>query len=292
MGRDGGLLVDVLRIRVSWPDGTSKVLLPMHFPVADLHPDTCRVEGQPSVIFVRSHEEAQAECLKYDPLPWLGKHFIDSWRGSMSADDYYPVEAPGGRHSTYSEYRMNMIDSNSYLGSLSLAHFFGDDLFETLERAARLDRNLIVNYDAEPTQTETRAVVVRSFAARDPENNIDDAIHQKPHEELLALEEHVIVNGQLCCPFCKKPRDRASLWVEATHGPTSKRYMFVWGCRACIPDMGSGLSLDRIPTIGAALKWTDHLLSKPHYQHPKAVKSWLACLRGIFGEALALRGRL
>jgi hypothetical protein len=52
-------------------------------------------------------------------------------------------------------------------------------LFVTIERAARLDAGLLVALDSEPRETETRAVVVRTFFIRDPERDIDAAIHAK-----------------------------------------------------------------------------------------------------------------
>lgn len=287
--RESGLIIDVLRIRVTWPDGRSAVLLPMHFPDPEKHQGGAYIEERMPVIFVGNHDEAAAECAKYEPLQWLGSCFLSAWRRSMSPDDYYPVEGPGGPHLSYSHYRSAMIDSDGYRDALSLLRVFGDDLFEAFERAARLDAGLLLYLPHGPTETETRAVVVRNFAPHDPENNIDDAIMQSPSEEISRLEKHVEAGDRLCCPFCLKPHERKLLGIYSVRPEDSKRSVFVWGCNNCIREGQPGLTLDRIPSLSVALKWTDHLLSKPYFQHPKALKSWLACLRGIFGDLLRMQ---
>jgi hypothetical protein len=66
--------------------------------------------------------------------------------------------------------------------------------------------------------------------------------------------------------------------------PDSKRWTFVWGCGHCVTNGEYAVSLDRMVSLSEAMRWTDHLLSKPEYKHPKALKSWLGCLQGIFGH--------
>lgn len=292
MPREGGILVDALRIRLTRPGGESEVLWPFHTPEPDRHPEACRVADRPHAIFVRNHDEAVTECDKYDPLQWFGDYVMRGWRASMSPDDYYPLEAPAGPHASYSHYRTAMLDSGEYHQALELLNTFGDDLFEVIERAARRDAGTLLVLEHEPATTETRAVVVANFAPDDVENNIDDAIRDRPDEEAKRLELHTIVEGKLCCPFCQTPCERCDLGIYPVVGRSSKRRTFAWGCTQCFPKQESEmLSLDRMASLDKALKWTDHMLSKSYYQHPKALKTWLACLHGIFGWEV-LGGRL
>jgi hypothetical protein len=126
-----------------------------------------------------------------------------------------------------------MIISDRYYDALDLLYAFGDSLFETVERASRLDAGLIVPIDRQPNETETRAVVIENFAPSDPENDIDDAIRAWSNEEEERLERHGLSNGKLCCPICAVTRERLELPIyDSIPGRRLKAQGFCLGlCR-------------------------------------------------------------
>jgi len=286
--RDGGVLIDGLRLALANASGDSTLLWRVFSLNPALHADKYTVDGRSAAIFVDSHDEANTEMLRYDALCIFGDHIVKAWRGSMSPDDYFPYETPNGPYPSYAHYRAVMVGEQNYTYARDLLYSIGDErLFERLERAARLDAGLLLLSEGEPVETETRAEVVTNFAPSDPEHNIDDALHEA-NEEVDRVESHGFEGGNLQCPFCRKGYERANLSIYDLRTPGG-RLTFLWGCAGCFPNEEPSLTLDRMTSLSQAMRWTEHLLSKRHYQHPKSLKSWLACLRGIFGyEALSV----
>jgi hypothetical protein len=240
---------------------------------------------------VESRDEATREAARYDAYELFAEHVLNAWRGSMSPWEYRSNMALRGTYPSYAHYRAAMVRGDHFMWAAELAHIVGDGPFLAIEQAVLTDYEFIAG-PLPASDRDDRLTDLFAFRIADPDTNVEDAIGARFVPELL--RKHAIVDGQLACPYCERGFPREKLAIVEHSEPGQSFVNVAWGCPDCTPTDEREITLDRIPTVAAAMRWTIHMLAKDRMLHPVAVRGWTAALEGIFGEEMGLwaEGRL
>lgn len=165
-----------------------------------------------------------------------------------------------------------------------LLSLLGESRYNDVETAVIADAIAADALAADVAPIETRAETIHSFGFENPDISVSAAMHavERPDE---GVRDHLLVGSDLCCPMCEQPKPRADLQLTIEYGTYAPRVR--WGCTRCLQGQ-TGITLDRMPDLASAMRWTLHeLTERPRSRHPVTVAKWLRTMWGIFGHDAA-----